>query len=108
MKKKLGLMFLLLLALVVASYAQNADKTNYAVSELAVSAFQKLVINANIDVVLVQNDFRKAYVEGDEQLVPEIAVTVSNCNDHCCAQTNFLPGQSAGKCCCKRIDAAGN
>lgn len=79
MKKKLGLLFFLLLAIVVASYAQGGDNSNYAVSEMAVSSFQKLVVNANVDVVLVQNDtLRKAYVEGDPQLVPEISVTVSN------------------------------
>jgi hypothetical protein len=37
------------------------------------------VVNAHIDVVLVQNDtLKKAFIEGDERLVPEIAVTVSN------------------------------
>lgn len=78
MKKKLGLMFLLVLALVVASYAQPSNESNYAISELAVSSFQKIVINTNVDVVLVQNDtLRKAYLEGDEQLVPQIALTVS-------------------------------
>ena len=79
MKKKLGLMFLLLLALVVASYAQTADNTSYTVSEIAASAFRKLVVNANVDVVLVQNDtLRKAYVEGDPNLVPGISITVAD------------------------------
>ena len=79
MKKKLGLMFLLLLALVVASYAQTADNANYVVSEIAVSSFRKLVINANVDVVLVQNDtLRKVYVEGNPKLVPGIAITVED------------------------------
>ena len=79
MKKNLGLMFLLLLTMVVASYAQTAGDTNYALSELAVSPFQKIVVNSNVDVVLVQNDtLKKAYIEGDEKLVPEIAITVNN------------------------------
>ena len=79
MKKKLGLMFLLLLAMVVASYAQNAGDANYAVSELAVSSFDKIAVNASIDVVLVQNDtLKKAFIEGDERYVPQISVTVNN------------------------------
>ena len=63
----------------VASYAQTADNNNYVVSEIAVAPFKKLVINANVDVVLVQNDtLRKAYVEGDPKLVAAIAITVTD------------------------------
>ena len=79
MKKKLGLMFLLLLAVVIASYAQRAGDTSYALSELAVSSFERIVVNANVDVVLVQNDtLKKAYIEGDEQYVSQVSVTVNN------------------------------
>ena len=78
MKKKLGLI-MLLLAAVLAGQSQSTGNGNYALSELAVSPFQKIVVNAHIDVVLVQNDtLKKAFIEGDEHLVPEIAVTVSN------------------------------
>jgi hypothetical protein len=79
MKKKLALIMCLLLVAVFIGQAQNTGDAKYALSELAVSPFQKIVVNAHIDVVLVQNDtLKKAFVEGDEHLVPEIAVTVSN------------------------------
>ncbi len=59
--------------------AQPEQQFNYALSEVAVSSFQKLVVDASIDVVLVQDDtLRRAFIEGEDQLVPEIAVTVSN------------------------------
>lgn len=78
MKKTLGLMFLLLLGLVVASYAQTTGDANFALSEVAISSFQKITVNSNIDVVLVQNDtLKKAYVEGDERMVPQISLTVN-------------------------------
>jgi len=79
MKKKLGLMFLLLLVMVVASYAQRAGDGRYAISELAVSSFERIAVNANIDVVLVQNDtLKKGYIEGDENYVSQVSVTVNN------------------------------
>ena len=69
----------MLLAAASGIQAQPAQKFNYALSEVAVSSFQKLVVDASIDVVLVQDDTpRKALIEGEGQLVPEIAVTVSN------------------------------
>lgn len=75
----MGFIVALLLAAVVTGQAQIADNTGYVLSELAISPFQKIVVNANIDVVLVQNDtLKKAYIEGDERWVPEISVTVSN------------------------------
>ncbi|MFT3933206.1 MAG: DUF2807 domain-containing protein [Chitinophagaceae bacterium] len=73
------LMLPMLLIMAVAAQAQPAEKFNYAVSEVSVSSFNKLVVNANVDVVLVQNDsLKKAYIEGDEKLVPEISITVSD------------------------------
>ncbi len=76
MKQKLSFFMLLLLAVISG---QAADESHYAISELAVSSFQKIVVNAHIDVVLVQNDtLKKAYIEGDENLVPEVSITVSN------------------------------
>ena len=67
------------LAIVFSGFAQDNQRDKYALSELSLSAFKKLVVNADIDVVLVQNDtLKKAYIEGDDQLVPQIAVTVKN------------------------------
>ena len=78
MKKKWVLFVSMALA-ALAGWAQDAATPGYAVSELSVSAFRKIIVNASIDVVLVQNDtLRKAYIEGDENRVPEIAITVSN------------------------------
>ena len=78
MKQKLCFFMLLLLA-AISGQGQAADNTSYAISELAVSSFQKIVVNAHIDVVLVQNDtLKKAYIEGDENLVPEVSITVIN------------------------------
>ena len=79
MKQRFTLITSLLLAAASGIQAQPAQKFNYALSEVAVSSFQKLVVDASIDVVLVQDDTpRKALIEGEGQLVPEIAVTVSN------------------------------
>ena len=70
---------MLLLLAVAGGRVLAADNVPYAISELAVSNFQKIVVNAHIDVVLVQNDtLKKAYIEGDENLVPEVSITVSN------------------------------
>ena len=70
---------MLLVLAAVAGQVRAAGDSPYAISELAVSSFQKIVVNAHIDVVLVQNDtLKKAYIEGDENLVPEVSITVSN------------------------------
>jgi Putative auto-transporter adhesin, head GIN domain len=77
MKKKMSFFILLLMA-VMMEQALGAENPANAVSELAVSSFQKIVVNAHIDVVLVQrNSLKKAYIEGDANLVPEVSVTVS-------------------------------
>ena len=71
--------FMLLVLAVVSGQARAGGEAPYAISELAVSAFHKIVVNAPIDVVLVQNDtLKKAYIEGDEDMVPEVSITVSN------------------------------
>lgn len=67
------------LAVALTGFAQDNQQDKYALSELSLSAFKKLVVNADIDVVLVQNDtLKKAWIEGDEQLVSKIAVTIKN------------------------------
>jgi hypothetical protein len=77
MKKKFSLVAIALAA-VFSSFAQEAE-SKYAMSEVALASFDKVVIDANVDVVLVQNDtLRRAFIEGDDQLVPQVAVTVKN------------------------------
>jgi hypothetical protein len=79
MKRKWVLIMAAMLVTAPVIQAQTADKFNYVVSEVALSSFEKLVVDANIDLVLVQDDtLKRAIIEGDEQLVPQIAVTIVN------------------------------
>jgi Putative auto-transporter adhesin, head GIN domain len=78
MKKRIVIMTAAFLLSAAGIQAQDKENMPYALSELAISSFRKIVVNAHIDVVLVQNDtLKKAYIEGEEALVPEISVTVS-------------------------------
>lgn len=78
MKKKISLALAVAMAVVFSGFAQNGQP-GYAVSEVALSSFSKMVVDAEIDVVLVQNDtLKRAFIEGDDQLVSLVAVTVKN------------------------------
>jgi hypothetical protein len=77
MKKILSLALALTVVVALASFTQDSSK--YVVSEVALSSFKKMVVDADIDVVLVQNDtLKRAFIEGDDQLVPQVTVTVKN------------------------------
>jgi len=59
------------------THAQTQETFGYKVSEIQLATFQRLVVNAGIDIVLLQNDtLKKAFVEGDEKLVGDIKFLV--------------------------------
>ena len=70
------------MALVLAAgvvKAQSKPAFKYGISEITVKPFEKISINAKIDVVLVQNDtLHTVYVEGDENLLKQISVVSEN------------------------------
>jgi hypothetical protein len=79
MKNNSNLILAPLVALATSGHAQTQPGFAYAVKEIKVEAFQQLSVNARLDVVLVQNDeYRTVFIEGDEKLVKEIAVTVKD------------------------------
>ena len=79
MKNNSNLILAPLVALATSGQAQTQPGFEYAVKELNVEAFKQLSVNARLDVVLVQNDeYRSVFIEGDEKLVKEIAVSVKD------------------------------
>jgi hypothetical protein len=78
MKKRSMVMALTLIAFINA-YTQTQETFSYKVSEIPLAPFRRLVIDAGIDVVLLQNDtLKKAFIEGDEKLVADIKLIVSD------------------------------
>jgi hypothetical protein len=79
MKNNTNLILAPLVAIATAGNAQTPTEFAYAVKEIKVESFKQLSVNAKLDVVLVQNDdYRTVYIEGDENLVKEIAVSVKD------------------------------
>jgi hypothetical protein len=79
MKKNTNLILAPLVALATSGHAQTQPGFAYAVKEVKVDAFRQLSVKAGLDVVLVQNnEMRTVFIEGDEQLVKEIAVSVKD------------------------------
>jgi len=77
MKNNTNLILAPLVAIATAGTAQPQPEFAYAVKEIKVESFQQLAVHAKLDVVLVQNDeYRTVYIEGDEKLVKDIAVSV--------------------------------
>jgi len=80
MKKNLLIVAALLISVFTAAVAHaNTTEPRVAKSEKTTSPFYKIVVNANVDVVLVQeNAERKAWIEGDEALIGDLGVAVKN------------------------------
>jgi|SRR4030095_121724 putative autotransporter adhesin-like protein len=79
MKNNTNLILAPLVAIATAGNAQAQSEFAYAVKEIKVESFKQLSVNARLDVVLVQNDeYRTVYIEGDEKLVKDIAVSVKD------------------------------
>lgn len=77
MKKQLNLIGAAMLTVATAGFAQPSNDFKYKVSEIGIQSFTQLTVNANIDVVLVQNDsLHTAYVEGDEKLTKDIKLSM--------------------------------
>lgn len=70
---------LLPVSVVTTGMAQPAPHSNYGLSETSLVPFKKVVLNANVDVTLVQEaDHHVAYTEGQPNLVSDIVFEVMN------------------------------
>ena len=62
-----------------AVHAQAKNDFKYGLSEVKVAPFEKIKINANVQVVLVQNSsVNKVFIEGDQKLLNTISITSEN------------------------------
>ncbi|MBC7903429.1 MAG: DUF2807 domain-containing protein [Gemmatimonadaceae bacterium] len=76
MKKAFNMLLITLLIAGTSAKSQTGEP-NYGVKETLVQNFSRIRINADINVVLVQNDkLSRVYTEGDESLLGEIIVRV--------------------------------
>ena len=56
--------------------AQTKNDFKYGLNEVTVAPFEKIRINANVQVVLVQNSsLNKVFVEGDQRLLNNISIS---------------------------------
>jgi hypothetical protein len=68
-----------LLLVTTAALAQTTEKKKSAISKVTVQPFHKLVINASIDVLLIEdNEPGILYIEGDKQFFDDISVKQEN------------------------------
>lgn len=68
-----------LLLVTTAASAQTTEKKKSAITKLSVQPFQKIVINASIDVLLIEdNEPGTLYIEGDKTFFDEISVKEEN------------------------------
>jgi hypothetical protein len=68
-----------LLLVTTAALAQTTEKKKSAISKVTVQPFHKLVINASIDVLLIEdNEPGILYIEGDKQFFDDIIVKQEN------------------------------
>jgi Putative auto-transporter adhesin, head GIN domain len=78
MKKKTGYMMALAFVAAFTVHAQLPGTFNYKVAEISLTSFQRLVVNADINVVLLQNDtLKKAFIEGNEKLISGIKIFIA-------------------------------
>ena len=79
MKNKSNLILAPLVALATSGHAQSQPGFEYAVKEVKVESFKQLLVDTRLDVVLVQNEeFRTVFIEGEENLVKEIEISVKD------------------------------
>lgn len=68
-----------LLLVTTAASAQTTEKKKSAISKVTVQPFHKLVINASIDVLLIEdNEPGTLYIEGDKSFFNDISVKQEN------------------------------
>jgi hypothetical protein len=68
-----------LLLVTTAASAQTTEKKKSAITKVNVQPFYKLVINASIDVLLIEdNEPDILYIEGDKQFFDDISVKQEN------------------------------
>ncbi|HTH31257.1 MAG TPA: DUF2807 domain-containing protein, partial [Lacibacter sp.] len=68
-----------LLLVTTAASAQTIEKKKSALSKVSVQPFHKIVINASIDVLLIEDDKPGVlYIEGDQTLFNDIIVKQEN------------------------------
>lgn len=68
-----------LLLVTTAASAQTTEKKKSAIIKVSVQPFHKLVINASIDVLLIEdNDPGTLYIEGDKSFFDDISVKQEN------------------------------
>jgi hypothetical protein len=68
-----------LLLVTTAASAQTIEKKKSAISKVSVQPFHKIVINASIDVLLIEDDKPGVlYIEGDQTLFNDIIVKQEN------------------------------
>jgi Putative auto-transporter adhesin, head GIN domain len=68
-----------LLLVTTAASAQTTEKKKSAITKVNVQPFHKLVINASIDVLLIEdNEPGTLYIEGDKTYFDEISVKQEN------------------------------
>ena len=68
-----------LLLVTTAASAQTTEKKKSAITKVSVQPFHKLVINASIDVLLIEdNEPGTLYIEGDKSFFDDISVKQEN------------------------------
>lgn len=68
-----------LLLVTAAAMAQTTEKKKSAITKISVESFHKLVINASIDVLLIEdNEPGILYIEGDKTFFDDISVKQEN------------------------------
>lgn len=68
-----------LLLIATGASAQTTEKKKSAITKVNVDSFYKLVINASIDVLLIEdNEPGTLYIEGDKQYFDDISVKQEN------------------------------
>ena len=77
--KKVFIPAVALLLGITSANAQSKQDFKYGLSEIEVAPFEKISVNANVQVVLVQtNSVKKVFVEGDQKLLKNISITTEN------------------------------
>ena len=72
-------MLLLLIVSAISAFSQTDTPGNEGVKKVSVASFTKVKLDANIDVLLFQDDQDgPVFVEGDRRYLNEISFTVKN------------------------------
>jgi hypothetical protein len=67
----------LILLFALAAVGQTAEKRS-STKEVPIASFEELIVNANIDVLLLENDtLHTAFIEGDKKTMNVISIKMS-------------------------------